>query len=411
MPMAKKASNTDNKGLPQTMIHANSDRLATIIIVNVAALVSMLSFAAAPVFLGVYVDILGFNLSHAGLVVSAETIGLALGSVVSSLFLARPGLNLKTVVIACLVVLASAQIASSIAHDVFPLGLARGVSGFVAGIIYSAGGIYISGLSHPDRPYAIYYGILFVAGPLGLAIVPSLIPVIGLNGIFIAYAVCIFLSILAMLKYPKYRPHTDHQDQPDTRPHGFVPSGGILLLLGAVTINFICNGGIWVYAERIGAGTGISSDNLGLLLSAAMLCGLLGSALVSVIGDKAGRLGPITIAHIALVGSMIWLYAKPQAWGFFGAIAVLNIAITVLTPYILAQLAQADDTGRSVVLGTVAFSMGYGLGPGAISLLLKGNDFTFAFIISAIGFIISLLMICLSFQLSRNRHSEQRKAA
>lgn len=387
--------------------------LRPLVVVNVIALFVMLSFASAPVFLGSYVDVLGFSLTQAGQVATAETLGLAVGSLLSSVLIARSGINLRGVVALCLLVLAAAQVGSALSTDVWSLIAFRGLSGLMAGLIYNAGNIYISGLAKPDRPYALYYGMLFVAGPLGLVTLPLVLPLIGLAGFFYVYGAALFLCIGLMAHYPKARgvQASDPDEADITAPTDGVRVLPMGLLLMAIVLNYICNGGIWVYAERIGMATGLAAEALGLLLSIAMLSGLLGSAFVTVVGDRFGRLLPVCVAHLMLVGSMVWFYSEPDATGFFCAVSLLNIAITLMTPYLLAFLAKVDDTGRGVVLGNVGISIGYGVGPGAISLLLVGDDFRQAFLWSMVGFALCLLLVFLAFRSLKSAAVDEADAA
>lgn len=373
--------------------------LTSLLILNMLALVANFSFAAVPVFLGAYVDVLGLSLAEAGRIASFETMGNALGIIAMAMGMTSPAMKIRQVAGGSLAILAAAQIASALVDGTAGLAIARAVSGFAAGLAYSAGNVYISGLAKPDRPFAIYYGMLFVAGPLGLAIVPALLPLMGLKGVFFAYAAILLLSLFLLPLYPPQRSPADAAPATMPQRSSVRASLSMYILLGALFINFIFNGGVWIYAERIGARTGASPETLGLLLSLAMLSGLIGTAIVSVLGARLGRLAPITATHFALMLVMFLFYQEPGLLTFFAAVALFNIAITAMTPYALALLAAADNTGRMAVLGTATFSLGYGLGPAALSFLLQDGDFKMSFVVAGAGFGVSLALVWVSFYL------------
>src|SRR5690606_29806322 len=143
-----------------------------------------------------------------------------------------------------------------------------------------------------------------------------------------------------------------------------------LLLCGSLLLNYIGNGGVWVYMERIGAALGLDSADNGLYLAVGMLTGLLGSAAAVAGAGRVGRLTAILIGQAVLVTSYLLLLARPAGIGFLVAVMLLNIAVTFLTPFYLSALSRTDATGRNATLGVFSMGIGYGLGPGTMSLFL-----------------------------------------
>ncbi|WP_374573352.1 MFS transporter [Phenylobacterium sp.] len=377
-----------------------------LLIIYASILVGMLSVAAMPVFVGAYVDTLHFSVAEAGRVASAETLGGAAGSIFTAIFLARPGVNLRNAALACFVVLALAHVASGFVSGLGLFAAVRAVAGFAAGAVQSLGSVYISSLKKPDRAFAISFGLLSVAGPLGLWCAPPLIAAIGLAHVYWAYAAGLLVALPLMLLYPRRREPRDAAD--GVEPASKAPRAvGVGLIWAAIVVNFICNGGVWIYAEQIGRSAGFDAITLGRLLAVAMLLGTLGVALVGMIEDRFGRLKPLIAAHLALGGAVLWVMAGPGMAGYFVAILLLNLSVVVLTPYFLAMLAEAGRGESASVFGNAAILIGYGAGPGVLSFFVRGAQFHFAFVVAAIGVGVSLALTLAGAYALRARASEK----
>ncbi|MFC7050992.1 MFS transporter [Emcibacter nanhaiensis] len=364
-----------------------------LVVIYLSILFCMFDVASMPVFVGGYVDILGFTVEKAGRIASAEMIAAAVGSVMASLFLSRPGVNLRRVIVVCILVKALMQVVSGTVDQWVVFGGARVISGLTSGLVSSTATVYVASLRKPDRAFAICFGLLSVIGPLGLWFVPSLMASIGLSNVFLLFAASLVLSLLVLRYYPS-TVETGRARQVDTAEpvasHSLI---GVVLLLSAVLLNFICNGGIWIYAERIGAVAGFNMIDLGHLLSVAMLLGVSGTVLVSIVEDRFGRLLPLVLSHVTLCASILWLYLEPGRTGYFVAITVLNMSTVIVMPYFLSSLAMAKGIGpRAAVMGNAASMIGYGFGPGVLSFFVSDTGFEAAFIVAGSGVILSLIL-------------------
>lgn len=376
-------------------------------VIYLSVFVSLFSFAAMPAFVGAYIDFRGVDIADAGRIASAEAIAQAIGCAVATALLSRAGVNLRRVVLIGLLLQGAAQVISALAGDNAAFILARCVSGFCCSVVYVAASVYIASLKNPDRPYAIYFGILFATGSLGLLVLPFLFAQAGLNGVYLIYAALLALSGWFVGRYPKYalRKENGKSGARASFFSGLLRPSVIILLL-ALFLSFVCNGGVWTYAERIGLQTGASSERLGLALALAMGAGLIGTLIVSILGNRIGRLAPIVVNLVLLTGAMGWLYLGPGLLGFFGAATLFNIASAAVTPYVLAALAMWDSTGRAAVVGTFTYILGWALGPGVISFTLADARFTTAFILAGAGFMISALLTVIAFALQGSSKAE-----
>ncbi|WP_374575338.1 MFS transporter [Phenylobacterium sp.] len=361
-------------------------------IIYASILLGMLSTAAMPVFVGGYVDVLHFSVAEAGRVASAESLGAAAGGILTALVLARPGVNLRNAIMVCFAALAAAHVASGLTSDLWTFGATRVVAGLAAGTLNAIGAVYISSLEKPDRAFAVSFGLLSVIGPLGLWCAPPLMATIGLSNVYFGYAAALVAGLPLMWFYPRAG-----EARGEVKAHEAAASPaqslGVGLILLAILVNFICNGGVWIYAEQIGASAGLGAVLLGRLLAVAMALGVLGAVVVSVVEDRFGRMKPLVLAHAALGASILWLLTQPGASGYFLSILILNMSVIVLTPYFMATLSRASaNGGRAAVLGNVTTMIGYGAGPGVLSFFVRGGDFHAAFVVAAAGVGVSLAL-------------------
>lgn len=348
--------------------------------------------SAMPVFMGGYVDVLGFELTLAGRISSAEALGMALGSIVVLVLFARPGWNLRRSVLISLLGFASANLVSSLTESAAIFGISRFVSGFSGGgIVFTTASLYISSFPNPGRPFAVFFGILFLIGPLGLMILPQIFDQFGMSSTYLVLSLATLCSLLFIRAYPAYRgqgPATAGGGDVCRQDAAKIVVG---LLLLALFINYVFNGGIWVYMERLGVSLGLGDQQLGVLLGIGMLCGLLGTAAAWILAERCSRLTPILIGQALLIVSVLMFLNAESAGLFLAGNITFNASLTFFTPYYLSALARADSTGRSAMIGTLVFGFGYGLGPAALSLIVGEGNFTPALIVANLAFVVSVI--------------------
>lgn len=365
------------------------DRSRTVLAcVLVLEAITCLPTAAMPVFLGHYVDAFGFEVGVAGRIASAETFGMAIGQAVAAVWAARAGVELRRIAAACLVAFAIAQLASIWHGSALELSAARFVSGMAGpGLLFAVLGIYLASTANPDRAYSLYYGVAFVVGPIGLYLLPALLTHSGAAPVYAALSSLAMASMLLLIVLPPR--NVDRRDSaipavPRAASHRLVAA----LLIGSLFVNYIGNGGVWVYMERIAESHGVEQATRSSYLAIGMATGLLGTALAFALAARMARIAAITVGNVALLVSYALLLWGASGAGFLTANILLNVAVTLATPFYLSALARLDPSGSTVGWGVLAFGLGYGLSPGAISVLVGDGHFDAALefaIITALG--------------------------
>jgi MFS family permease len=357
---------------------------------------TVLPTAAMPPFIGHYVDGFGYSLEQAGRIASVEMLGMAAGQAIVLLLFSRSGWNFRRSIFAALILFAIAQVLSTWPQYPRLFTAARFLSGLTGGgMIFATAGLYIASLPRPDRPYAVLYGALFVVGPIGLFSLPYLFDAVGARYVYLALAAAVVLSLPAIRWYPAQRLAAviDGPSAAAPKPLARLAITGIVLLLASLFMNYLSNGGVWIYLERIGAAMDIHASSRGALLAAGMACGVLGTIAALLCADRLGRFALISVGQLLLVVSYAVLLAGSDGVSFFISVILLNVAVTFYTPFYLAQLSAIDPSGRGATLGMMTFGFGYGLGPAVLSLFLVDGDFTAVIIAASVAVVLSLALL------------------
>lgn len=383
---------------------------ALITLVGLQALTAVPT-AAMPPFVGYYVDGFGYSLEQAGRVASAESVGMAFGQLIV-LLLIRPRWNIRRSVFVTLCLFVVAQFLSLRPENHILFTAARFLSGLCGGgFMFATAGAYIASLPHPDRPFAILYGTLFVVGPIGLFAFPHVFEALGARAVYIALGIAAVASLSVVRYCPEHRAGSSDAVHTDTG--GRLPLSGmaaIALLAISLTINYMSNGGVWIYLERIGASIGIPETSRGNLLALGMAVGVVGTVSAIACARWPYRHLFITLGQIFLLLSYAILLWIGGQWGYLAAACLLNVAVTFYTPFYLAQMSTIDPSGRSTTVGMLGFAFGYGLGPAILSLFLVNGDFTGPILAAGAAVLLSLMMMWVAAALIRTRPVRDLKA-
>lgn len=365
--------------------------------------ITCLPTAAMPVFLGHYVDAFGFGIGVAGRIASAETLGMAIGQAIAAFWAARAGVDLRRIAAACLMAFAIAQLASVWHGSSLELSAARLVSGIAGpGLLFAVLGIYLASAQNPDRAYSLYYGVAFVVGPIGLYLLPSVLTRVGSAPVYATLSLLAVAGMLLLLAFPPRKADLRENTiaaAPRAESRRLVSK----LLIGSLFVNYIGNGGVWVYMERIADSHGVDPTTRASYLAIGMATGLLGTVLAFSLATRMPRIGAITVGNAALVTSYAMLLWGASGSGFLAANVLLNVAVTLATPFYLSALARLDPSGGAVGWGVLAFGLGYGLSPGVISVLVGDAHFDAALEFAIVTALAALLLALAAWLYERGR--------
>jgi len=377
--------------VPIDSSHASrADYVLSLTPVCAVFLIADAAFASLPVLFGAYIDQRHYSLEMAGMIATTETAGLAIGSTLSLAVLRRPNVDLRILTLLALVVLLLAQLMSAGAKLPLLFAIARGISGTSSGVVQSAGSAWIAQLRNPERPFALYVGMTFLSGALGMPLFALLLHDGGLGGSYLAFAALVVVAIGIAVGFPRTRQAAAAEAAGSS---GVAAKRSQVFLLPSMALNFAFNGGVWVYLQQVGEQSHIAAGVVSATLSIGMFSALAVTVGIALLGGRAGRAIPLFLAHAVLVFSTLMLMGITSPWSFVLAVVLFHVGIAAVGPYYLAALARYDQSGRSAVRGVTAMNIGYSLGPWLLALLVSRQGFAATIVTAAIVFAFCGLLV------------------
>lgn len=138
-----------------------------------------------PLLVGSMADSLGFSEKELGWLASSDMTGLLIGSVITSLFVAKTNRRVLAAIGLLLVILANYF--STQNAELFPLMLSRLSAGIGAGICYSTCTASLAGSHNAARTFSILLFVLVLMNAFIFYIFPIITERWGVNGLFMFY--------------------------------------------------------------------------------------------------------------------------------------------------------------------------------------------------------------------------------
>lgn len=311
--------------------------------------VGFMSANLVPLMMIALSNELGVSTTEAGTVMTASMLLTAL----TSLFLARMAAGSKRRLIARIGLLV-AGVGFGVAAIVpfAPIAIAGVVlGGLGAGGGVAAGGAALAALRNPNR-------VSGISGVSNRVLVTVFLTVIPLFGIIMmsAFGFLALLS-LAMLVVVQWlpsaqvttpvvsaTPQAGLASDPRSRPRLTIAG---FALLACFALWAISEDSLWAMAGAMGADqTGFSEQDLGLVLSACTVGGLVVAVILSVIGSKGGRAVPLGIMLVLGGALKIWAAFVTDPALYAGILIAWNTIYAVAFMYIVATAAALDASGR-----------------------------------------------------------------
>ena len=350
----------------------------------------------APSIIGALVDYLEFSLETAGRLASLEFWATSLGTVASTLYLHRPGLNLKRIALVCICILVICNIATIFAYGSLAIfSVCRFLSGFVAGIIWCTAAVAVTRVRDVERTTAVLYGSPYIMGAIGLTFLPMIYPYYGVSGAYYTIIlICIAAVPFLLLYYPEDPRQLPAGEEKNERlTDNRVPWLGLSVLLLALFINYAANSGIWSYFERLGVSYGHAAKTVGPVVGASQLVALAGVFCAAALGGRVGKIKPILAGTVLITISTFFLFYSASLTVFFCATAIFNFSITFLTPYYFILLGRMTPSGRGVLWGNLVLWLGFSSGPALVSFFIEDGNFDSSIAMTIAGFIISAILV------------------
>jgi predicted MFS family arabinose efflux permease len=330
-----------------------------------------------------------------GRVAGADLGGLAIGAVISALFVARIDRRYLAAGAALLTIAANALCIVYQAYEVTVwLRLAAGIgSGVYTGIAVAT----IGGHSRPA--FAFGLELFAFAGSQGAEL--KLLPYLSIEGIYLALIITYIVGLLFIswlprrpadrtldveveVEEPGGRHHTEHRHVPT-----FVP----VLVLTAIVLTYINIGAYWTYIELSTIGSDASPEWVASMLWISSVFSVIGCLFAVLLSNRYGLARPLLVTLVfqaSIVLMLVFGITNPTV-----AISMFffNFCWIFVDIYQQSTIANVDHSGRFPAMIPAAQGLGNFLGPNiAASVLAYGFGYDGVFIMCAMASITAMLV-------------------
>lgn len=359
------------------------------------ALVGYGVMVGIPVISTAWVTQLGFTEVEVGRVAGADLGGLAIGAVLTALFVANINRRYLILVAVTVAIAANALCIALVSYE-WTLWL-RLIAGIGSGA-YTA--IAIATLGATTKPARTFNLMLFAfaftqAGEL------FVLPKLSMDEIYLVF-IGSYVVGLFFIGWVPPRPaekaldveiDVEESDGHHHQEHLHVPAFVPWLVLGAIVFTYLNIGAYWTYIELASLESDASPDWVSSLLVYTSFFSVIGCAVATVISNRFGLARPLlaTLVFQAIIVGML-----------AGGINNTNIMISMFSfnfcwifvdVYQMSTVANIDHSGRFAALMPGAQGIGQLLGPNvAASVLAAGLGYSGVFIMCALSSLVAMLI-------------------
>jgi len=353
----------------------------------------VLMFKVLPLLVGAAADQFRLGPRELGLLASSDLLGITLASLLAPLWVRR--VDWRKAGLLALAIVAIGNVASAFAPSLTVLLGIRVFTGLGEGMASGLALVILSDTRHPDRAFALAVAAPILVGLLAFQAMPPLAAAWGYDGIVLALAALAVLFAALMPWLPvRGRPVPEAPRATGAGPGARGSAGSLLVgaALLAALLYHVGLGALWAFIERIGVGAGFAAGEIGATLGIAVLFGLAGATLASIVDVRWGRLWPIALAVIGQCLALLLLVEPVTATGFAIAACAFQFLWLLSVPYQLGIIAQADTGGRLFVLSLAFQAGGVALGPVIAGWLLGPEGFGPVRVLTAVCLVASLAL-------------------
>lgn len=223
-----------------------------------------------------------------------------------------------------------------------------------------------AGTPNPSRVYAFWVLGQLLLGMLGLLMLPGLFATFGLKVVYLILA-AIMLCCLPLVSAfpPRFQPLSASHQRPSTALWRQA-----LAVLAVLTF-YISLSAVWTFIGTIGSAAGLTPTQVGLVLAAATVCGIIGAGGAALRGTQRADRLPVWLGYGLLIVSVGLLIGQPLLVRYAIAALLFKFTWTFVLPFILARVAGLDNNGRLMNSINLVIGGGMAAGPALAGALLQ----------------------------------------
>jgi len=359
------------------------------------ALVGYAVMVGLPVISTAWVNNLGFSEIEVGRVAGADLGGLAIGAVISALFVATVNRRYMAVGAALVTIVANAL---CIVYQTYEVTLwLRLLAGVGAGVYTGIAVATIGGHSRPA--FAFGLELFAFAGSQGAQL--KLMPYLSMEGIYIALIGSFVVGLMFIAWLPKYPVvkaldvEVDVEEPGDQHhvEHKHVPAYVPWMVLAAIVFTYINIGAYWTYIELSTVNSDASPEWVASMLWVSSVFSVIGCLFAVLLSNRFGLARPLLVTLVFQGGIVLMLvFGITNATVAF-SMFFFNFCWIFVDIYQAATIANVDHSGRFPAMIPAAQGLGNFLGPNmAATVLAYGFDYDGVFILCATASIAAMFV-------------------
>lgn len=336
---------------------------------------------------------LGIGPSEIGTYFFVENGAFSAASLLSLFWLGRA--NVRTVGIIALAVFIAGNLATPLVlPDYTNLLLIRAFTGFGGGTLMVLSMVSGQDAENPDRVFGYWVVGQLVAGAVGLFLLPYLFAGFGLKSFYVV------LGLLTLLLSPLYRGFLTPTASTAATANSSASSGFVviaILTVAAILAFYTAIGGVWTFASMAATQAGFANESIGGILAVASLFGIAGAMLATWLGGRSARQAMLLLGYAILVLSVAGLTLFTGGTAYVVAVCAFKFAWTFVLPFIIAEVAGRDPSGKLLASTSLIIGTGLSIGPLFAGLLLGATwSLGSVFIAAALCGVLSFACLFLS---------------
>jgi predicted MFS family arabinose efflux permease len=348
-----------------------------------------------PVISTSWVGNLGFSAVEVGRVAGADLGGLAIGAVISAIFIAR--LNRRYMAAGAALFAIAANTLCIFYQSYEAMIWLRLASGIGAGIYTGIAVATIGGHSRPA--FAFGLELFAFAGSQGAEL--KLLPYLSIEGVYIALIVSYVVGLLFISWLPA-RPvdktldieidikESDGQHHAEHKP---VPAYVPWMVLAAIVLTYINIGAYWTYIELSTVDSDASPDWVASMLWMSSVFSVFGCLFAVLFSNRYGLARPLLVTLVFQSSIVLMLVFGITNFTVAFSMFFFNFCWIFVDIYQAATIANIDHSGRFPAMIPAAQGLGNFLGPNiAATVLAYDFGFNGVFIVCAMASIAAMLV-------------------
>ena len=330
---------------------------------------------AMPVISDLRVKLLGFSEVEVGRVAGADLGGLAIGAVLTALFVGRSNRRILVLLGAGLAIVANAL---CVVYQQYEQVLWLRVLAGIGSGSYTA--VAVANLGATSKP-ARAYNLMLFAFAFSQALEIQVLPRLSMSGIYLVFIGGFLAGLVGLRWMPTHvtdrlldveldveerggRHHLEHRHVP-----AYIP----WLCLGAIFFTYINIGGYWTYIGLAARDAGVADELISRLLVWGSLSSVTGCLFATLISNRFGLARPLLVSLLAMATAVGMLHNGIDTLRIILSVLSFNLLWIFIDVYQMATVANADHSGTFAALIPGAQGLGQIVGPNIAASMLGAS--------------------------------------